>query len=154
MKHTRRVQQIKEIIEITDTLTTVEPPKHIHIAIIKKADKRGNLESTKLEYTTHLLIRFIFSGFFWCMWFQTFLDLQWEAGAYLWNCIRMFPPGGIPLSRRVYLLEYKFWIGFAGLEKLRIPKAIANPPESLESLQSLENLSSLIAQKRWTNPNN
>ena len=38
-------------------------------------------------------------------------------------------------------------MGFAGLEKLRIPKAITKPPESLESLQILETLSSLIAQK-------
>ena len=36
---------------------------------------------------------------------------------------------------------------FAGLEKLRIPKAIAKPPESLESLQILETLSGLIAQE-------
>ena len=37
-------------------------------------------------------------------------------------------------------------MGFAGLEKLRIPKAIAKPPESLESF-NLETLSGLIAQK-------
>jgi len=49
----------------------------------------------------------------------------------------MFLPGGIPLSRRVYLPEYEFLMGFAGLEKLRILKAIAKPPESLESLQIL-----------------
>ena len=41
---------------------------------------------------------------------------------------------------------------FAGLEKLRIPKAIAKPPESLESLQILETLSSLIAQKTLNKP--
>ena len=64
----------------------------------------------------------------------------------------MFPPGGIPLSRRVYLPEYEFSMGFAGLEKLRIPKAIAKPPESLESLQILETLSGLIAQKTLNKP--
>jgi hypothetical protein len=40
----------------------------------------------------------------------------------------------------------------AGLEKLRIPKAIAKHPESLESLQILETLSSLIAQKTLNKP--
>ena len=43
-------------------------------------------------------------------------------------------------------------MGFAGLEKLRIPKAIAKPPESLESLQILETLSGLIAQKTLNKP--
>ena len=43
-------------------------------------------------------------------------------------------------------------MGFAGLEKLRIPKAIAKPPESLESLQFLETLSGLIAQKTLNKP--
>ena len=36
---------------------------------------------------------------------------------------------------------------FEGLEKLRIPKTIAKPPESLEYLQILKTLSGLIAQK-------
>ena len=43
-------------------------------------------------------------------------------------------------------------MGFAGLEKLRIPKAIAKPPESLESLQILETLSGLIPQKTLNKP--
>ena len=43
-------------------------------------------------------------------------------------------------------------MGFAGLEKLRIPKATAKPPESLESFQILETLSGLIAQKTLNNP--
>ena len=43
-------------------------------------------------------------------------------------------------------------MNFAGLGKLRIPKAIANPPESLKSLQILETLSSLIAQKTLNKP--
>ena len=64
----------------------------------------------------------------------------------------MFPPGGIPLSRRVYLPEYEFSMGFAGLEKLRIPKTIAKPPGSLESLQILETLSGLIDQKTLNKP--
>ena len=64
----------------------------------------------------------------------------------------MFPPGGIPLSRRVYLPEYEFLMGFASLKKLRIPKAIAKPPESLESYQILETLSGLIAQKTLNKP--
>ena len=41
---------------------------------------------------------------------------------------------------------------FCDLEKLRIPKAIAKAPESLESLQMLETLSSLIAQKTLNKP--
>ena len=41
---------------------------------------------------------------------------------------------------------------FAGLEKLRVPKAIAKPPESLESFQILETLSGLIAQKTLNKP--
>ena len=64
----------------------------------------------------------------------------------------MFPPGGIPLSRRVYFPEYEFSMGFAGLEKLRIPKAIAKPPESLKSLLIFETLSGLIAQKTVHKP--
>ena len=52
----------------------------------------------------------------------------------------------------VCLPEYEFLMGFAGLEKLRIPKAIAKPPESLESLQIFETLSSLIAQKTLNKP--
>ena len=64
----------------------------------------------------------------------------------------MFPPGGIPLSRRVYLPEYEFLVGFASLEKLRIPKAIAKPTESLDSFQILETLSGLIAQKTLNKP--
>ena len=36
---------------------------------------------------------------------------------------------------------------FAGQEKLRIPKAVAKPAESLKSLRILETLSSLIAQE-------
>ena len=40
----------------------------------------------------------------------------------------------------------------AGLEKLRIPKAIAKPSESLESFQIFETLSSLIAQKTLNKP--
>ena len=51
----------------------------------------------------------------------------------------MFPPGGIPLSRRVYLLEHEFSMDFAGLEKLRIPKAIATPPRKLKMLANLGN---------------
>ena len=43
-------------------------------------------------------------------------------------------------------------MGFAGLEKLRIPKAIAKPSESLESLQILETLSGLIAQHTLHKP--
>ena len=43
-------------------------------------------------------------------------------------------------------------MGFAGLEKLRIPRAIAKPPESLESFQILETLSGLIAQKTLNKP--
>ena len=43
-------------------------------------------------------------------------------------------------------------MGFAGLEKLRIPKAIAKPPESLESFQILETPSGLIAQKTLNKP--
>ena len=43
-------------------------------------------------------------------------------------------------------------MGFAGREKLRIPKAIAKPPESLESLQFFETLSGLIAQKTLNKP--
>ena len=39
-----------------------------------------------------------------------------------------------------------------GLEKLRIPKAIAKPPESLESLQILETPSGLISQKTLNKP--
>ena len=41
---------------------------------------------------------------------------------------------------------------FASLEKLQIPKAIAKPPESLESFQILETLSGLIAQKTLNKP--
>jgi hypothetical protein len=63
----------------------------------------------------------------------------------------MFPPGGVPLSRRVYLPEYEFLMGCASLEKLRIPKAIAKPPKSLESF-NLETLSGLIAQKTLNKP--
>ena len=55
-------------------------------------------------------------------------------------------------SRRVYLSEYKFSTDFAGLDKLRIPKAIAKHPESLESLQIFETLSGLIAQKTLNKP--
>ena len=43
-------------------------------------------------------------------------------------------------------------MGFAGLEKLRMPKAAATFPESLESLQILETLSGLISQKTLTKP--
>ena len=38
------------------------------------------------------------------------------------------------------------------LEKLRIPKAIASPPESLKSLQIFETLSSFIVQKTFKKP--
>ena len=41
---------------------------------------------------------------------------------------------------------------FEGLYKLRIPKATANPPESLKFLQILETLRSLIAQKNLNKP--
>ena len=41
---------------------------------------------------------------------------------------------------------------FAGLEELRMPKAIAKPPESLESFQVLETLSSLMGQKTLNKP--
>ena len=41
---------------------------------------------------------------------------------------------------------------FAGLEKLRIPKTIAKPPESLEPFKILETLSGLIAQKTLSKP--
>ena len=64
----------------------------------------------------------------------------------------MFPRGCIPLSRRVYLPQYEFSMGFAGLEKLQIPKAIAKPTESIESLQITETLSGLIAQKTLNKP--
>ncbi len=43
-------------------------------------------------------------------------------------------------------------MGFAGVEKLRIPKAIAKPSVGLESLQILETLISLIAQKTLNKP--
>ena len=87
------------------------------------------------------------------MWFQTFLDLLWEADALLWNWIRMFPPGGIPLSRRVYTSwsTNSKWV-LQVWKKLRIPKAIAKPPESLKSLKILETLSGLIAQKTLNKP--
>ena len=66
----------------------------------------------------------------------------------------MFPPGGIPLSREVYLLEYEFSmdLDFAGLEQVPTPKAIAKPSESLGSLQIFETLSSFIAQKTLNEP--
>ena len=51
-----------------------------------------------------------------------------------------------------FLPEYEFSMDLAGLEKLRIPKATANPPESLKSLRILETLSSLIAQKTLNKP--
>ena len=38
------------------------------------------------------------------------------------------------------------------LEKMRVPKAIANPAESSESLQTVKTLSSLIAQKTLNKP--
>ena len=42
---------------------------------------------------------------------------------------------------------------FAGLEKLRIPKAIAKPPESLESLlDSLENVEQTRTIRKRTTP--
>ena len=43
-------------------------------------------------------------------------------------------------------------MGFAGLQKLRIPKAMAKPPESLESFQILKTLSGLIDQKTLNKP--
>ena len=39
----------------------------------------------------------------------------------------MLPPGGIPLSRRVYLPEYEFLMGFAGLENCEYLKQLRSP---------------------------
>ena len=64
----------------------------------------------------------------------------------------MLPPGGIPLSRRVYLPEYEFSMDFAGLKQMRIRKAIANPRESSKCLRILETLSSVMSQKTLNKP--
>ena len=58
----------------------------------------------------------------------------------------MLPPGGIPLSRRVYLPEYEFSMDFAGeyVKQLRTPQKAQNACES--------SLSSVMSQKTLNKP--
>ena len=71
----------------------------------------------------------------------------------------MLPPGGIPLSRRVYLPEYEFSMDFASeyVKQLRTPQKAQNACESsLSSVMSQKTLNKLkqLEKKRRTQEGN